>query len=170
MDIRLFLTKKNITLPSEECTNPLTAKYMSISQVVDCSLPASVAVICLFDLLTVKKNGLWVVISHTSDNVFSETCLSTHYHISYSGPKCMCHSSQLLYPSPRIKGLARLQLKNWGYIHLTWTLNTLKFKMTLQNYSTVKLPHSYTDAHFMVHLCSSHYFPEQVTLPFFPSI
>jgi hypothetical protein len=31
----------------------------------------------------------------------------------------------------------------------------------------VQLPHFYTDAHFMVHLCSSHYFPEQVTFSFF---
>jgi hypothetical protein len=55
---------KNITLPflsaSEDCkcTTPLTAKYMSTLQVVNCSLPASVAVICLFDILTVQNNRL----------------------------------------------------------------------------------------------------------------
>jgi hypothetical protein len=39
-------------------------------------------------------------------------------------------------------------------------------RMTLQNfYSTVQLPHFCTDAHLMVHLCSSHYSPAQVIFP-----
>jgi hypothetical protein len=52
-------------------------------QVVNCSLPASVAVICLFDILTVQNNRLWVVMSHASDNVFSETCLHNEFYFSF---------------------------------------------------------------------------------------